>query len=82
MTKLEEKLIQLGYEEREYNRFHHIYDKEIGGHKLTLYIDDNGKIVINQVIPYKHFTARFQVNIDSLQQAFNQLQKDLEVLGK
>lgn len=75
-----EKLLLLGYKKREYNGFHHIYDKEVGGHKLTLYIDDNGKIVINQVIPYKHFTARFQVNIDSLQQAFDMLQEDLKEL--
>lgn len=74
MTKLEKKLIELGYEKSNIPR---IYIKRIYGNNIQITICGNTilkpKIQTNNIIEY-------QEEIDNLQQAFNQLQKDLEVL--
>ena len=73
MTKLEEKLIQLGY--RQKNKTYIIYAKQINGILFELIVNGDifGKIIVLNSI-------HTQQDIDNLQQAFNQLQKDLEVL--
>ena len=78
MTKLEEKLIQLGYK------------KWLSGNdgvqyylKLTNEVEIEIHIENNKIVNYYVFQRRNifkQELIDDLQQAFNQLQKDLEVL--
>lgn len=89
MTKLEEKLIQLGY----YKKSEH-YSEHYENHsrKLTIYHKDVTEFVFiefrifdprctrkyrGRVVPYEVET---QEDINEIQQAFNQLQKDLEVL--
>ena len=73
MTKLEQKLIQLGYVS---DRFPTIYSKK----KLLKY-------EINFSIGYgiecymeTFMLVRTQQDLDELQQAFNEMQKDLEIL--
>ena len=76
MTKLEEKLLELGYE-RVRLQFSNIsiYNK-IGKHALFVI-----KILENEIFDYHlHKNIHNQNDIDNLQQAFNEMQKDLEVL--
>ena len=81
MTKLEEKLIELGYEEckishndlkkykKEYNDYINIY----------LYYDLYDKKFTNwKVKPYADIND--QSVLDDLQQAYNEMEKDLEAL--
>ena len=78
MTKLEEKLLELGYE---YINHNHYYKKRftkfvysfIDLNSTNTRINDYGVETPNNVY-------RKQEQLDNLQQAFNQLQKDLEVL--
>ena len=82
MTKLEQKLIQLGYcKKEEYGCIEYWKESNpvqplIYGYKITILISDE---IIGNVYTG---TARYykQIEIDNLQQAYNQLQKDLEVL--
>lgn len=72
MTKLEEKLLELGYELET-----HTYIKRLKGNiALCIYVTPNR--LIGGVECDKFFMYQFQ--IDNLQQAYNQLQNDLEVL--
>ena len=80
MTKLEEKLIELG--------FHYCFDNAEG----YLYSKKhNKKYIFNVLISYtkKHienydvtnlYDFHSQKDIDNLQQAFNEMQRDLEIL--
>lgn len=77
MTKLEEKLVELGYE------------KTIGSGRWCKEYDGNKNIFINTDEYYKkikdyyiHFYSfiECQQDLDNLQLAFNELQKDLEEL--
>lgn len=76
MTKLEQKLKDLGYEFIDSCYNSHCYRKIIKG---------NGRICINvckdRIIGrYIDKVIIYQQDIDELQQAFNEMQKDLEVL--
>ena len=78
MTKLEQKLIELGYEfyidsygGKVYIKLDYYTTKIILSKKITGYIDT---LEIDRIDT--------QQQIDNLQQAFNQLQQDLEVLKK
>lgn len=75
MTKLEDKLIELGYEK---NRYDYRKDLIINDYFFTLIID----LVNNKVFGCigEISSIIYQCQLDGLQQAFNQLQKDLEVL--
>ena len=73
MTKLEEKLIELGYIKREYSKVQ--YFKSIYGGIIHL---DTTDLVSTYVEP--KYIIHSQQHIDNLQQAFNEMQKDLEVL--
>lgn len=74
MTKLEEKLKELGYElENNY-----AYVKRLKGNNLLcIYIISNGEIV---GLVKGNECYMWQLHIDNLQQAFNQLQQDLAML--
>ena len=78
MTKLEEKLIELEYEKI---IKHFYYEKTFGEWKLSIEFLE-GKISHSCVFnyPVNRVFIKTQQDIDNLQQAFNQLQLDLEVL--
>ena len=79
MTKLEEKLIQLGYVKLTHNYMTKLtrYKKEFAFSYINFHIRDN-EIVMYGVSPTCDYQTQYEV--DDLQQAYNQLQKDLEVL--
>ena len=83
MTKLEEKLLKLGYKKchsRDYN-FEGLtsYLKLIPNNHIVIFVNkESGCIDYHKVIPFHDF--QIQEDIDNLQQAFNEMQKDLEVL--
>lgn len=79
MTKLEQKLIKLGYIDHRkthpsFNDFYKFYND----YTLVIYLDENKIIDFDVSV----FSARYksQQDIDNLQQAFNQLQIDLEAI--
>jgi hypothetical protein len=84
MTKLEEKLIELGYEEHTsmiFNRKRWV-KTIIEDYYLVIYTNEmiseiKEKECFIHLIDIKLYD---QYGIDNLQQAYNQLQKDLEVL--
>ena len=78
MTKLEQKLIELGYK-RTGNYFKYI--KRVLENILIIDINVGARAEIRYA--YVDFYARgvyYQWQLDNLQQAFNEMQKDLEVL--
>ena len=78
MKKLEQKLIQLGYEQIDILKNHYVKRFCIG---ILIHIafDRNNKYSgYVKELPLYMFDSQSQ--IDNLQQAFNQLQSDLEVL--
>ena len=76
MTKLEEKLKELGYEERDY--IHKVFSKNLFPYLIFIKLE-NDKIS-NYAINYCWFSISSQRDMDELQQAFNIMQKDLEEL--
>lgn len=81
MTKLEEKLIQLGYSEWCYSLDYKTYIK-IYNHKsdLNIHVTNNKDEIIDWFVYVEEFTFKTQEGINDLQQAFNQLQADLKEL--
>lgn len=75
MTKLEQKLLELGYKKREYSKVQ--YFKSIAGGIIHL---DTTDLESTYVEP--KYIIHFQRDIDTLQQAFDEMQKDLEELKK
>lgn len=77
MTKLEEKLVELGYEKSFPFR---TFAKYLKDKCCVIYITLNCETheIINSYIHNITYVIT-QQDIDNLQQAFNQLQKDLEV---
>ena len=73
MTKLEEKFVELGYEPFDSITFDKHYNSD-------LLIRINSKELTGRVFARCLYSFKSQQDIDILQQAFNQLQKDLEVL--
>lgn len=81
MTKLEEKLIELSYVNKHYNAYlgEYEYIKAIPDvAELHIYYSPINKTYYGMCITTRKVIS--QNVIDNLQQAFNQLQKDLEVL--
>lgn len=76
MTKLEQKLLELGYKQ-EFPEF--IWEK-LFTQELLIKIDARD-LSKSRVFPYGIYAFKSQQDIDNLQQAFNQLQQDLEVLN-
>lgn len=73
MTKLEEKLIELGYEKEKLS-----YVKRLEG-RIEIHIFIYPNELVGGVEQGDHFVI-YQSQINRLQKAFNQLQKDLEEL--
>ena len=83
MTKLEEKLIELGYEKSEDFYFNNkIY--------RTRYIKSINNVAYIEINIYEKYIAEVKLEysitdqsiIDKIQQAFDEMQKDLEELKK
>ena len=77
MTKLEQKLIELGYQEeychfRNHKQFYRFYNEN----KVVIIIEKNK--LKRKYISSTSITS--QENIDDLQLAFNEMQKDLSIL--
>ena len=80
MTKLEEKLIELGYKNYGLGDYGYRYEKTFKDVRIIIdYFKLLGKINNCHII-YKNVAIKTQQDIDNLQQAFNQLQNDLDVL--
>ena len=79
MTKLEEKLIQLGYKKILHNFMTKLtnYQKDFAFCKIRIFVRDGDLVMyeLDQNCGYQE-----QYELDNLQLAYNQLQKDLEVL--
>ena len=77
MTKLEEKLLELGYKQglRLITRFYKDIDCDGG---ITITLDYKFSRIVNY---YVEAFIKKEQDLEVSKQAFNQLQKDLEVLG-
>lgn len=80
MTKLEQKLCELGYRTHQYD-YNNVAFYKISNH-FNLTIETNGYVtcVFMGYVDLEGMTINTQQQLDNLQQAFNQLQQDLEVL--
>ena len=77
MTKLEEKLIKLGYEKSEDNML--LYFKYYTTYMIKIFLAKGyKKIVDNCILCVKHIDS--QDDINSLQIAFDIMEKEVEVL--
>ena len=76
MSKLEEKLQELGYKKDKLIPFS--YDKRFK--KCTAIIIDSGGLTGVLNLKYKISVIKTQQDIDDLQLAFNEMQNDLEIL--
>jgi hypothetical protein len=79
MTKLEEKLLKLGYKDHRkthpsFNDFYKFYDD----YMLVIYLNEN--VIIDYEIAIFRTKFKNQQDIDNLQQAFDTLQNDLKEL--
>lgn len=77
MTKLEEKLIELGYKYKQCGNGK-VFHKTIHYCTLSISVREDNVIVFNGV--EHHFDICSQTHINLIQQAFNQLQNDLKEL--
>lgn len=80
MTKLNKKLLELGYKFDKLMscKDFQVYTKWVNGHEIMIHIESDS-ITYNYVcVPATGIESQEQIN--NIQQAFNQLQKDLEVL--
>lgn len=76
MSKLVDKLEKLGYK---YKKFFNMWEKEIFNHTIQIMLSEE-QILLNEVVNPQNIIVMTQQQIDNLQLAFNELQKDLEVL--
>ena len=72
MTKLEEKLIQLGYKEMA------LCWRKDTSENISIILTKSLPLTENYILNSKIIKSQQDINL--IQQAFNQLQKDLEVL--
>ena len=83
MSRLEDKLIELGYEFDHYEVFTNqtAYRKPIGDIDCAIIMIFTNKN-INKIVSYYAINGivKSQIHINNLQLAFNEMQKDLEVL--
>lgn len=78
MTKLEQKLIELGYKEIEcINCFGKKHSRFIS---IFIELNKDKSKVNDYDVEYTTYRFKKQDQIDNLQQAFNELQRDLEIL--
>ena len=76
MTKLEEKLVELGYKP-----YYRCYEKIVG--KISIFVEPFDELFTKIHKMYVYDDTQYikrQEQIDNLQQAFNEMQKDLEIL--
>ena len=78
MTKIEEKLNELGYELKYERENTTIYKKDYKYYEFQIEIIEN--VVVDGCLENQCNVFFIQQDIDNLQQAFNTLQQDLEVL--
>ena len=76
MSKLVDKLEELGYK---YKKFFNMWQKEIFNHTIQIMLSE-GQILLNEVVNPQNIIVMTQQQIDNLQQAFNEMQRDLEIL--
>ncbi len=79
MTKLEKKLIELEYEKILHNYMTKLtqYKKGFAYCHIRIFVRE-GELVMYELCPNCGYQNQYEV--DNLQKAFNQLQKDLEAL--
>ena len=77
MIKLEQKLIELGYEKVYFTLWEKIF---LNNFIIRLEVIDNKITDRFELVNHQNIIIRTQFEIDNLQQAFNQLQNDLEIL--
>ena len=75
MTKLEEKLVEFGYEKDKIFKWY--FKLSSNGMEISISITDNG---LKGKVWNKYRYYDQQQDIDNLQQAFNEMQRDLEIL--
>ena len=81
MTKLEEKLLELGYKKvAKFNGIIKIYEKYENFTHFIVKLEENN--IYDYYIYEEAFVVRNQRAIDLLQQAFDIMKKDLEELRK
>ena len=82
MTKLEEKLIELGYTQDAIHKI--LYFKNIYNARIILWLNKSCSNITKDsgVLKNESIYVRKQQDIDNLQQAFNEMQRDLEELKK
>lgn len=78
MTKLEQKLVELGYVEGIFQNRYIKYYQQTDNYILIQLSSDKEEIKWHHLYCQSSFDK--QEHIDSLQQAFNEMQKDLEIL--
>lgn len=78
MTKLEQKLIELGYEKENQYVFTKYIVTLTMTYCISIELDINRKVETGYVDSNYHFEIQQEIN--DLQQAFNEMQKDLEIL--
>lgn len=76
MSKLVDKLEELGYK---YKKFFEMWEKEILNHTIQIMLID-GQIHHSEVVNPQNVIVMTQQDIDNLQLAFNEMQRDLEIL--
>ena len=78
MTKLEQKLIELGYEQGV--TLKHLYLKNIDNARILLWLNKSHTNITKDsgVLKNESIYVRTQQDIDNLQQAFDVMQKDLK----
>lgn len=81
MTKLEEKLLELGYRKNASSiRDSFFFNKPFSVIQIVIYTDKKITKIKDTFVDNIDHKIKTQKGINNLQQAFNQLQKDLEVL--
>lgn len=78
MTKLEEKLVELGYVQDKL--FSNIYKKVENRNIYIMRLNCRNENKLEYGYIENNYYIQVQQDIDNLQQAFNQLQQDLQVL--
>lgn len=79
MTKLEQKLVELGYEESVL--VEHSFKRKLFIDSMIIFVLNDNETRIEEC-KIMAISIKTQQDIDNLQQAFNEMQKDLEELKK
>lgn len=79
MTKLEKKLIELGYKPSRYINYRYAKTVNEYGLELVFLLKDNNGDIDKHYLSLS-YTLTNKQDIDNIQQAFNQLQQDLKEL--